>query len=456
MGYIIYMGAFYGSTTVQYCTVRVHTGTVQYCNINTLIMYLGQYPGWPDSERTGGAPIMLLRSSPSSAHYRRGNSLLTTPTSHAHPPPPTAAAAVASPQLPKPRRHNAYLLHRQGKKKNNPKNCKKEKWGLKLRSAASDGSASDVIEVMEDARYHGEDAGVIDMPDRWGFTPTIGAAMFGRAAVLEVLLARGAKLELTTDAGETALHWGSLNGHTAVCALLLSAGADPNAQQVKGKTPLMLASEQGCHEIVQLQIDAGAECGLRDGSNRTALEYAIAHGHERCIDILRHASTRRVQLQYLDKRRECEDIRLKADALRDTVQRLEAESDCLKEIVAKEEWRIVELEAEVDAARQREGTSGLEDEEEEEEVEESYSQRHRRGRRNQSSLARMMIESESAKKKLKKKIIRKKMKNRRRSPSSRGIFTISPKEHATLDGTPNTMVMKQKGKEDKPKWRVVV
>ena len=91
-----------------------------------------------------------------------------------------------------------------------------------------------IAEVMEDARYRGEADGVIDMPDRWGFTACIGAAMFGRIDVLEMLMEHGAKLDLTTDAGETALHWGSLNGHTEVCALLLSAGADPNAQQVKG------------------------------------------------------------------------------------------------------------------------------------------------------------------------------------------------------------------------------
>ena len=235
------------------------------------------------------------------------------------------------------------------------------RWGLKLRAAASDGNASDVVEILEDARYRGEDAGVVNMPDRWGYTPAISAAMFGHTQVLEVLMARGgADLSLSTMAGETALHWASLNGHVEACALLLSAGSDPNARQAKGMTPLMLASKQGFHEIVQLQVDAGAECSLRDYSHdasinddgrayrgRTALDYAIENGHEACVNIFRCTSTRRIQLQYLDKRRECEDIRLKADALQHMVTRLEAESDCLKDIVAQEEYRIRELEAKV-------------------------------------------------------------------------------------------------------------
>ena len=382
---------------------------------------------------------------------RRGKPLGT-------PNPPTslraapASAPPAARQPAQPLTTNAYLVHRRGRDESETKKKKKtgsnSRWGLKLRAAASDGNPSGVAEVMEDARYRGEADGVIDMPDRWGFTACIGAAMFGRIDVLEMLMEHGAKLDLTTDAGETALHWGSLNGHTEVCALLLSAGADPNAQQVKGKTPLMLASEQGFDEIVQLQVDAGAECAMRDKSNRTALEYAIENGHERCIEILRNASARRVQLQYLEKRRECEEIRLKADALRDTVQRLEAESDCLKEIVAKEERRIIALEAEVDAAHQRGEESDFESDEVGEEPGQvdvnlrKHSQQRTRGRKNQSFLTRMMIESEINGKGRKKK--------GRMNNNKMNATRISSAHSKKLHKTPNALLKK------KPKWQTVV
>ena len=69
----------------------------------------------------------------------------------------------------------------------------------------SDGNVSDVIEIIEDAKYRNEHGGLLDMTDRWGFTALIEASMFGHLPIVEILVDNGADILHKTKAGETAL-----------------------------------------------------------------------------------------------------------------------------------------------------------------------------------------------------------------------------------------------------------
>ena len=106
-----------------------------------------------------------------------------------------------------PRKTNVYLQRRTQSKhssEDGSQNSISKHWGRKLRAAASDGRLSDVIEILEDAKYRKEDDGLLDTNDRWGFTALIEASMFGHVSVVEILLHSGANISHKTKAGETA------------------------------------------------------------------------------------------------------------------------------------------------------------------------------------------------------------------------------------------------------------
>jgi len=70
--------------------------------------------------------------------------------------------------------------------------------------------------------------------------------------VLELLLARGADTENTTEEGSrTALHEAALAGELPAVQMLLSAGVNLNSKDEYGETPLFKASSAGEAEVVR-------------------------------------------------------------------------------------------------------------------------------------------------------------------------------------------------------------
>jgi hypothetical protein len=78
-------------------------------------------------------------------------------------------------------------------------------------------------------------------------------------------------------------------GDTDIVELLLDRGADINLQNEKGFTALMHALINGDTEIVKLLIDRGADIDLQNMYGETALDIAITKGNQKIIDILRKA-----------------------------------------------------------------------------------------------------------------------------------------------------------------------
>lgn len=109
------------------------------------------------------------------------------------------------------------------------------------------------------ARYlidHGADVNA-NVPS----TPLFFAAQKQQAAMVTLLLEKGARVDAHDPDGDTALH-GAANGNSAVAALLLKAGAQVNATNKAGWTPLNLAAKQARRlqpsATARLLLDAGA------------------------------------------------------------------------------------------------------------------------------------------------------------------------------------------------------
>ncbi|MDH5823637.1 ankyrin repeat domain-containing protein [Luteimonas sp. RD2P54] len=115
-------------------------------------------------------------------------------------------------------------------------------------------------------------------------TPTalMQAARSGELAMVELLLARGAQVDLATDEGATALHFAlfkpSARVHAPVVERLLAAGADPDAVDGEGQRPLHRALVHGMAGIVAALIAAGADPFRPDRAGRAPADWAPTTG----------------------------------------------------------------------------------------------------------------------------------------------------------------------------------
>jgi ankyrin repeat protein len=152
----------------------------------------------------------------------------------------------------------------------------------------------------------------INRADNENWTPLRAASRYGHAAVVDLLLAKGAQVNLKDDNGWTplmgackwghygiskellvnhqadvnvanneqwtALHWASHGGHANLVTLLLSHNADRSVRNRDGCTPLHLASQQGYEDAVRALLDQhSGRLDVGDNEGWTALHKASFH-----------------------------------------------------------------------------------------------------------------------------------------------------------------------------------
>lgn len=119
-------------------------------------------------------------------------------------------------------------------------------------------------------------------------TPLGAAATVGDRALVEALLAHGAKIS-ETSGGESPLHTAIAERHADVAELLIAKGADVNARNVYSQfTPLhFLAVHMHDRKLAELLIQKGADVNARDQAGHTAIEGAVRAGNTEVVEVLR-------------------------------------------------------------------------------------------------------------------------------------------------------------------------
>ena len=148
-----------------------------------------------------------------------------------------------------------------------------------------------VAEALLNGKYKGRGAN-IDLRSG-GCTPLMLASALGRKGVVRLLLSRGARQELQTSGGWTALHRAVIENHPSIVELLCAAPGAAAALALRdrnGRTALHWAVIYNLPSIVELLCaapGAAAALALRDSEGRTPLALAVALGHAACEAALR-------------------------------------------------------------------------------------------------------------------------------------------------------------------------
>ena len=112
------------------------------------------------------------------------------------------------------------------------------------------------------------------------------AAMKGRLALAQALIARGAEVNRP---GWAPLHYAATHpGPVApdLTRLLLEHHAYIDAESPNGTTPLMMAAQYGSGAAVRQLLDAGADASLKNQLGLTAQDFALSSGRQDVFDML--------------------------------------------------------------------------------------------------------------------------------------------------------------------------
>jgi ankyrin repeat protein len=95
----------------------------------------------------------------------------------------------------------------------------------------------------------------------------------GHLNIVELLVQKGADLNVQDHNSRTPLHLACSGGHLNIVELLVQKGADLNVQDSYSRTPLHLACSGGHLNIVELLVQKGADLNVQDKDSRTPLHF---------------------------------------------------------------------------------------------------------------------------------------------------------------------------------------
>jgi ankyrin repeat protein len=120
-------------------------------------------------------------------------------------------------------------------------------------------------------------------------TPLHWAALKGHIEIVTALLTAGTKINLADNEGSTPLHWAARNGHIKIVTALLAAGTDTNLADRYGCTALNLAAKRINVEIIKVLLEAGADVNSADLMGYTPLNLAAQRSNVEIVKVLLEA-----------------------------------------------------------------------------------------------------------------------------------------------------------------------
>lgn len=123
----------------------------------------------------------------------------------------------------------------------------------------------------------------IDQANNAGETALMMAALRDEPTWVGKLLDKGARIDGAAEPGQagwTPLHYAAASPGARALELLLARGARVDARSPNGTTPLMMAAQYGTEDAVNTLLKQGADVRLRNDLNLSAADFAQRGGRE--------------------------------------------------------------------------------------------------------------------------------------------------------------------------------
>lgn len=117
-------------------------------------------------------------------------------------------------------------------------------------------------------------------------SPLYIACFGGHYSIVQILLSKGAVINLSQKNGESPLYIACKNGHDATVTLLLDKGADVNLCMEDGTSPLTAACFDGHDSTVEILLRKGANVNLCDNEGFSPLHVACQNEHNSTVQLL--------------------------------------------------------------------------------------------------------------------------------------------------------------------------
>ena len=132
-----------------------------------------------------------------------------------------------------------------------------------------------------------DNGAMIDAKDhRNGYGPLHVAIDMNKKAMVQLLLKKGANINLTSNNNETPLMLSVAKGHLAIGKLLIQHGADLELTESEGFSALHEAADLGNVEFAKALIYNGANINVKDDAFFTPLLLAVEQSHPKMVNLL--------------------------------------------------------------------------------------------------------------------------------------------------------------------------
>ena len=132
---------------------------------------------------------------------------------------------------------------------------------------------------IEAVKQHLDDGADVNAEGGLG-TPLHFATDTGHKKIVELLISKGASVNVKDRLGSTPLHKAAFNGDKEIAELLIAKDADVNTKDGWHATPLVEAVLGGQKELVEMLLVKGADVNMEDNRRQTALDRAKFRGPE--------------------------------------------------------------------------------------------------------------------------------------------------------------------------------
>jgi ankyrin repeat protein len=154
---------------------------------------------------------------------------------------------------------------------------------LELQDAAAAGNLERLKEIVEPS------PALANSFSADGFPVVALACVFGNFEVARYLSEKGADINAsaTNGTGYNALTGAVASGHAEIAEWLLESGANANYKYGPGYTPLLTAAANGSLDIIKLLLSRGADANSKTNDGKSALDLAEQRKHPAVVEFLK-------------------------------------------------------------------------------------------------------------------------------------------------------------------------